>query len=154
MAELARLAGLHPHHLYDIAAGRKALVPATRAKLRMARARIHNRQLDGTLELITAYRATLALSALAFGLDPAEVISQKPWTSANVSERWRKAALARRVAQYLMNTALGFAQAEVGRAAGMTRQAVSIAMREVEDLRDEAEFSDTLERLEQWVGAA
>jgi hypothetical protein len=150
-SDLARLAGLHVTHLYDLLAGRKVPSPATRAKIRFAVNRIRLRQAEAGPDLVASYRMALALAAVTLGSDPGLAQVSDPQGRQVSSKAWREAAEARRLAQYLLNAVLGLPQAEVARISGVTKQAVSKAMREIEDAREDQAFDAKVAKLEQWI---
>lgn len=150
MNDLARLAGLHVTHLYDVIAGRKVATKATRGKIRFAVSRILLRQAGSDLNHAAAYRMALALAAVILEQDPLEAQIADPQGS-NFTAQWRGAADCRRLAQYLLNTGLGYTQADVARVAGVTKQAVSKALREIESRRDEKDFDAKVVKLESWI---
>lgn len=148
VSELARLSGLHPNYIANIKSGLRNPKPATLAKLRLVAVRIRTRQIEAPLAVVLAYRATLALACSKLGVDPAMAQNSDPARKQTQNPEWRSAANARRLAQYLMNTTMGFRQVEVARAAGVTKQAINQAMREIEDEREGAIFDTLVKSLE------
>ena len=143
---IAQAAGLHPSQLSDILRGVKVPSDATLAKLRFAVRRLCNKQKLPTSPVDAAFSAVASLVARELGLDPTALRTAGP----GVVSRGL-AADARRMAMYLMNTRLGFHQAEVARACGVTRQAISLACAAVEESRDDATRDALLTRVEGWL---
>jgi len=147
-ADVARLSGLHVSHVAALKAGRRRANAATLAKLRLVAVRLRARQVAGPLSLVLTYRCALALCALALGLDAAVVQASDPAKRMTLNPAWCDMATARRLAQYLMNTTMGFNQADVARACGVTKQAVNQAARAIEDAREQPDFDRLARKLE------
>jgi transcriptional regulator with XRE-family HTH domain len=148
-AVLAQTSGMHPEHLRQIKIGIRTPKPATLAKIRMAVTRLRTRQTQAGHGPVSLYRALLVLACRELQLDASAVQLVDPAIKHNLNQAWKNAALARNLAQYLMNCGLGFAQVEVARASGVTRQALSLAMREMEWKREqEPDFEALVTRLE------
>lgn len=151
-ADLLRAAGMAESWLRDrkrYGTAARSLVRLDQAlgRLKLAQAPKNN----GELAVNAAYRAILALSAQALSVDPAQAQASAPAKRATGSPDWTSAADARRLALYLMNTGLGFSQSDLGRVCGMTKQAISLAMRDTEDRMDDPEFETLAERLAGWL---
>jgi len=85
---------------------------------------------------------------------PAEtVLCQDPAKRATSDAEWMAASKLRRIALYVASVATGMSQAEVARAAGMTRASVCIALKEIEDNRDDAVLDAFLTSLERVFSA-
>jgi hypothetical protein len=145
---IARVTELHPNYLSGVVSGQRKPSRATLGKLRLGLARLKARQMDGTFNDVTAYRAVLGLCALRLGADPGAVQASEPDAKQTQNLDWLAAAKARRLAQYLLSITLGASQAEVARIVGVTRQAVSLACREVEDWRDDPAKDALISELE------
>jgi hypothetical protein len=153
-ARIAAMAGFHVRHLRQMESGSRRASTASVARLRLAITRMKAGRVDGPPEEFALYSTLLALASLSLGLDPAMVAAQKPAAKQVMDDDWRAAAGARWLAQYLMNCGFGLKQAAVARACGMTRQAVSLAMQEVELRREtDPEFEALVSRLEVAVQA-
>lgn len=146
--ELERAAGL-PHSYYGkLLAGRFHPRPDVIARLNLALARCkRERDVSPSLLQTLAYRMAVAVAGHALGIQPSMVHGQDPARRATQSAEWMQAAEVRRVAIYLLNTAAGLGQSKVARAAGMTKQAVSLACREIEERRTDPAFDQLLDRL-------
>lgn len=152
LAALARAAGLHPQHVGNLRAGRVEPQPATVARLRFAAQRIKAQVQDGPYDPAWIYRLLLVAAALALALDPEAVVASRPSAKAVADPRWKDAARARRLAFYMMNTGAGYSQVEVAKAAGVTKAAVSLAVREIEEAREGGAVGSAVTRLEGWMG--
>lgn len=118
------------------------------ARFRLALIRLKTaRESDVNLPMMVCYRMAVAMAANALGRDPLAVHAQAPGRRATQDPEWMEAAAVRRLAVYLMHTGAGFRQTETGAAAGMTKQAVSLACKDVEDLRDDPEFDRLVDAL-------
>jgi transcriptional regulator with XRE-family HTH domain len=148
LAQLARLAGMHPGHLAEMVAGRRPPTEASLARIRMALMRLRSRATEGPLAEFCLYQALLARAAAALGLEVALVRASGPADKIRTPQA-RAAAQARWLAFYLMNVGYGVTGAMVARAAGVSKNAVSLALQEVELRRDtDAAFARLLEDLE------
>lgn len=154
LAEIAHAADLDPSYLSHLRAGRFKPRLAMIARLRLAISRLKQRQTDGPASAVAFYRMALDASAAALGLDPDEVHASDPHARQAACKGWRDACLARWLAQYLLNAVHNIPQADVARASGVTRQAVSLAMREIENRRSEPAFDALLARLEHRLAGA
>ena len=148
LTEIARMAKMSYSHLRDVRRGRRPATPELLAQLGIAVRRLKLRGIDVKLERRAIYRVVLALTAQSLGLDPVSVQVSDPGAKKAANREWREASLARWMAQYLLNTKLNMPQAQVARASGVTKQAVSLAMREIELKRDDPEFDARLAKLE------
>lgn len=87
----------------------------------------------GQLAPHAAFRVCLVLAAFYLNSDPKIALSTDPSRRANADPAWAKAAQVRRLAIWIANGQLGFGGADLARAAGLTKQAVSAAWRAIED---------------------
>lgn len=153
-AELCRLSGVAWRAYADARDGRAAPRKATIAKLRsgLASARSGKGQEARALGPAAALRILIALVARERETDPAAALSSNPGLRATFSAEWSDHATTRRIAIYLANGAMGFRTSDIGRALGLTKQAVSLAVREIDDRRDEnADLNTLLEQIERWI---
>jgi len=151
-AEIARVAGINVSYFYDLVAGRRSPGRATLGKLRRATAQLKQLRNRQSADLSIKYRFALVVAALALGLDPVMVQASLPSAKKAANMEWRDAAGARWLAWYLLNSSFGLCQAEVARAAGVTKQAVSLALGKIEERRDEPEFDAMLLNLDHCLG--
>lgn len=97
-------------------------------------------------DLIAAlYRAYVVTIAKARGLDPAAVLASDPGLRATLCAAWQQAAEIRAMAVYCTCIELDLQGAQVARALGLTRQAVSLMLRRVEDFRDDPLLDQLIE---------
>lgn len=146
---LERAADIARGHYHRLLTGHCRPRASTIVRLRLALQRSAAQQdaSGGTSPHSIAYRMAIALAAGAMGKDPVTVHGQDPARRATQSPEWRAAAEVRRIAIYLLNTAIGFPQATVARAAGVTRQAVWDACRAIEQQRDDQDLDRMLTEL-------
>lgn len=85
----------------------------------------------------TLFRLVLGQLALNAGMDVAEVLAHDPQQKATADPRWMEIAKLRDLACYMLNAVLGLPNAEVARAAGVTPPAITMALRKVEDKREQ-----------------
>lgn len=146
MSRLCVLAGVHYSSVWRVRRGHgRRLYPGTLARLRRALAGkpAQVRTPPPPVMIRTVYRGFMLAIAQEFfpGLpaDAAaiEALAQDPALSANPNVKWAAAAKARSLAVYCTVIELNLPGAQVARAVGVTRQAVSVMLRRVEDLRDD-----------------
>ncbi|RWI96076.1 hypothetical protein [Mesorhizobium sp.] len=136
--KLCAAAGITPRG-YILAKKRDTPAEAsTIAKLTVAlnRFRLSFGQEAGALGPHAAFKMCLVHAAGLVGADARKVLASDPARKATMDPDWMKAAEARQLAFWIATQMLGFRGADVGRAAGVTKAAVSAAVREVEDARD------------------
>lgn len=99
-----------------------------------------------TASLVEAtYGGFLAAVCQLMGLDVAEVRASDPRAGKTADVAWRAAARARQLALYLTNVSLGVRQRVLARVVGLTPAAVCLALRTIEDLRDDPAFDQLVE---------
>lgn len=148
VCELERAAGAGQRYYSKLLKQVYAPRPGLIARFRLALMRLKAaREADTSLPLMVCYRMAVAMAAHALGRDALSVHAQPPGRRATQDPEWMAAAEVRRLAVYLMNTGAGFRQTETARAAGMTKQAVSLACKDIEDLRDDPAFDRMVEGL-------
>lgn len=127
--------------------GREPL-PSTLAKLNMAlnRFRLAFGAEASTLAPHAAFKMCLIYAAFMTKADAKKVLASDPARKATMDPEWMKAAETRQLAFWIATQMLGFRGADVGRAAGVTKAAVSAAVREVEDARDSDKQLDRMLR--------
>lgn len=155
LADVAAAAGLNAQHVYLVVQGNRLAAPTTVSRLRMGVARLRSRSTEGQYEWSAYYRTALALAALALGESPDAVQASDPARKATKDAAWMRATGVRKLALYLMNAGLGLRQTDVARAAGVTKQMVSLAVREIEEKREAPAFDALVVKMEGWIlGAA
>lgn len=97
-------------------------------------------------DLHTIFRGYLVTAAHALGLDPEVVTASDPGRRATNDPVWARCAHARALAVYCMGMEHGLGPSALGRAAGVTKQAVSIMLKRVEDLRDDPAVDALVEK--------
>ncbi|APY13183.1 hypothetical protein GJU93_06005 [Brucella sp. 10RB9212] len=95
-----------------------------------------------------AIRAAIALLCEARGLNAEKIQNSIASKRATQSPEWLEAARVRRDAWALVSNAFGISGSDLARAAGVSKAAISLALRAVEDARDDKEFDREMERLE------
>ncbi|ESY05350.1 hypothetical protein X752_25985 [Mesorhizobium sp. LNJC398B00] len=133
--DYARSTGREPH-------------PATLAKLNTAlnRFRLSFGSEAGSLGPHAAFKMCLIYAAFLTKADAKKVLASDPARKATSDPAWLKAAEVRRIAFWIANQLLGFRSADVGRAAGVTRAAVSDAIKTLEIERDDDKQLDRILR--------
>ena len=149
LAHVARLADMHPVNLVQLSSGRRKATPLVLSRLRLALARMKARASDGPAAEFCLYQSLLAHAAEALGLPVAEVRASDPAAKVRTPAA-RAAAQVRWLAFYLMCVGYGLRGVDVARAAGVSKNAVSLALKEIELKRDtDTAFAQMLEGLEQ-----
>lgn len=148
-----RLAGFSRGFLYQVRTGRRALSRPMEARARLAISRIRRGDAAPNGETAAAgYRLALSIVAAHAGVAVKIILDADPARRATADPAWLEAARVRRLALYVAHIYLGIAQAELARAANMSKAAVSIAMNDVEDLRGEPETERLLAAIEEAFG--
>ncbi len=152
--ELSRTAGVAYSTYWFIRTGRttarKSTLERYHAALNNAPRRTPQRAKHDH-RLADLYRAFAVIVAREMGVDPEAVLASNPRARANSCAKWRQAAHVRALAVYCVSVELGVEGASVGRAVGLTRQAVSTIRRRVEDFRDDPAIDALVERVGRMV---
>lgn len=144
--QLCRAAGISSRTYRNGLAG-VAPYPSTVAKLNRALDRFNTGFAKEAGDLAPHAAFKMALVVAAFYLDQGArteaglqrmrlALNSRPSQKANADPEWHRAAIVRRLAIWLANGFLGFRGADLGRAAGCTRQNVSEAVKAIEDGRE------------------
>jgi transcriptional regulator with XRE-family HTH domain len=146
---VTRMAGLHPRYISRLRSGEVPLTSVMANRIRLAIARIKRGEtaIDGALPS-ACYRFAIAYVAREKGRTPDFVLSADPGRRATADKIWMEASQLRRWALYIANVYLNIPQAELARAAGMSKAAVSYAMNDVEDERGDPELEKLLAAVE------
>lgn len=101
-----------------------------------------------------AFKACVVIAALQMQADARSALDANPGRRATANPEWQRAAEVRRVGYFIANQFLGFRTSDIARAAGVTKQAVSSAIRELEWERDREggnnrQLDELLSRLEE-----
>jgi transcriptional regulator with XRE-family HTH domain len=135
---LCSAAGVAVRTYYDGVRG-QPVRPATVAKLNHAlkRFQIGFAGEAGAIAPHAAFKACLVLASFMLGADARAALHADPSRRATADPEWLKASRARRLAFSIANQQCGFHVSDVARAAGVTKAAVSTAIKELMDLRDD-----------------
>lgn len=131
-------AGVGRQTYLDAVAGVCEAKPATLAKLNQA---LHRFRLayggdSGPMTIHATYTMALITAAGLLKTDARAVRFSDPARKATSDTEWLKHARVRRLAFWICNYLAGFRVSEIGRAAGLTKQAVSKAITDVADATD------------------
>lgn len=96
--------------------------------------------------VLSTYRGFVAVLCEHFGVTPDDVDAADPRAGATADPHWRACAHARQAAIYLTNTALGLKQRRLAEVLELTPAAVCLALRAVEDRRDDPDLDVALRR--------
>lgn len=99
------------------------------------------------LDLLAAYRNALDKICRELGLDFREVVNSDPRRGATADPNWRNAARARQFAIYFLNQSVGHRQKHIAEAVGLTPAAVCLAIRTIEDLRDQQSVGELMDKI-------
>lgn len=99
----------------------------------------------GASEDAALWRLSVIVVSADLGLNPAHVLDRAD--TPGIGAGWKKTAIARHRALYLLVTAHGLPMVRAAAAAGISKQAVSKALRAVEDSRDDDATDHALDRL-------
>lgn len=94
----------------------------------------------------STYRGFVAVLCDHFHVTPDDVEEADPRAGATADPHWRACAHVRQAAIYLTNTALGLKQRRLAEVLELTPAAVCLALRAVEDRRDDPDFDMALRR--------
>ncbi|GCA49280.1 hypothetical protein KGO5_01723 [Sinorhizobium sp. KGO-5] len=145
--EVLRAAQMAPRYLYLIRTGRKPLTSKTTARIKLAVSELKRQRRMVEKEKATdgkrpwesrsaaQYRIAVSFVALAAGVKPSFILDAEPSRRATADPQWLRAARLRRIALYIANQYLHVDQADLARAASMSKANVSITMKQVEDDR-------------------
>ena len=132
---LCAQAGVGRQTFYDAMKGTKEARPSTLAKLNAALARFKLSYAGdpGPMSVHACCRAALVIAAGQLKADARAVMFSGPARKATADAEWAKAARVRQLAYWISTGLLGFRGVDVAKAAGVTKQAVSAAIKELED---------------------
>jgi hypothetical protein len=145
-------AGVGRQTYYDALDGRYDVQPATIAKLNAAlsRFRLAWGGDNGPLALHACYKSALIIAAFEMKADAKAALTSDPSRRATADPEWQRAAQVRQVGYWITNCLLGYRISDIGRAAGVTKQAVSAAIKALMDERDHDQGLNLIcERLEE-----
>jgi hypothetical protein len=138
IVSLCMQAGVGRQTYYDALNGHCDPSKATVSRLHAALARFKMAYggEPGPLSLHAAYRLSLVLAAAQLKSDARAALTADPKRKATADPVWKEAARVRQLAYWITSSIAGFKQAEVARAAGVTKQAVHEGIKAVEDDTD------------------
>lgn len=148
-SRLAALAQVSASYYSELLASRHQPSPAVVARLWQA-LRAHERDAsggEGVAALRQLYVAHVALVAPLYAVTAEAVLSSDPRAGLTADDGWRRARHAAQAAMYAVNVVLGYRQASVARALGLTKAGVCLAVRAVEDRRDDPGLDGYFDRL-------
>lgn len=147
-AVVVREAGLGESYLRLIRLGARQVTPRTARRLGLAIAEIKRRQKltdserksDGRKpwesRCAAQYRLAVSLVAVAVKVSPRFILDADPARRATADPQWLRAAHLRRIALYIANQFLNVPQADLARAASMSKANVCVTLKDIEDARD------------------
>jgi hypothetical protein len=143
---LCTQAGVATSVFFEGLNGKTNMRPETLAKLNAAIGRFKMAFAGdaGPMSCHAAYRVSLVYAAAELKQNPKTALASDPSRKATSDPDWLAAAEVRRLAFWIATRMLGFNGSEVGRAAGVTRAAVSEAIKKIEDARDHDRQLDKL----------
>lgn len=144
-------AGIGTRTYYDALSGKtEAPRGDTLARLNHALARFNLSFAGdkGPISVHAAYKMALVIAAAQLKADARAVMFSDPARKATADKEWLAYARVRRLAYWICNQMAGFGVTDVARAAGVTKQAVSNAKKELEDDED-PEIQRVLQHLEE-----
>lgn len=148
---LSKTAGVQPSTYFRAARGR--VTPSSRTLARWAEALaqapvVPDRKFTPERYARMIWRGYVVVLAPRLGAAATDVLASKPRRRATSDPVWNKCALIRSAAIYCTVTALGVRGATLARGMGLSKQAVSLALRRIEAMRDNAEFDALLAEIE------
>ncbi|WP_336800501.1 hypothetical protein [Kaistia sp. MMO-174] len=141
ISEIAVAAGVSERGIRYALNGIKGIRPSTLRRLERALAELQRQARDPAPFIAATYRGLLVSLAHAARLDPDLVIGADPRHERGAIARVRMRAF------YLMVTEFNLTMTAVAAIAGVTKQAISKSMREIEDERDDAAIDAMLDRV-------
>lgn len=139
-------------HYFDLKSGKHAPRASTVMRLQQAllRFKVGFGDEAAALAPVTAFKAVLVLIAFMTKTDAKTAINSNPQRRAVQDKAWADAAHCRQVACHVCNGLFGLRTADIARAAGLTKGAVSLAVSTIETRRDsDAKLDALLDQLEE-----
>lgn len=141
LADLAAAAAVSERGVRYALNGIKLIRPSTLRRLERALDELRRQARDPQPFIAAVYRGLLVSLAHEAGLDPDQVINANPRHERGTIARARMRAF------YLMVTEFDLTMTAVATIAGVTKQAISKSMREIEDERDDPVIDALLDRV-------
>lgn len=146
---IERMAGLSNSYLYRMRQGSFPVTRRTLTRVRLAISRLRRGETNPNEVMPSgSYRLAIAYVAMMLAMKPEDILAADPARRATADAVWMKAANGRRLALYIANQYLNVPQAELARAARLTKSAVSQAMNAIEDERGDRELELLLAAVE------
>ncbi|MCF6368318.1 hypothetical protein [Rhizobium halophilum] len=146
--DVLRAAGVDARHLQKVRRGRRNFTATMGKRLQLAIAELkriqklneREKDTDGRTpwqsRAAAHYRICIAFVAHAAGVTPRFILDADPGRRATADPQWLRAARLRRIALYIASQYLNIAQAEIARAASMSKANVCKALQDLEEVRD------------------
>jgi transcriptional regulator with XRE-family HTH domain len=135
--EIANYAGVSVQTIANAKRG-KSVVNETLRALKPALRKLCDASKNRDRDLTLNYRATLAMVCTRFGVDPASVDLGDVGTTRDADQAFRQRdAFLRHVTAYVLNVICNVPQVEVARAAMVTRAAMHLAIKGIDQLYDQ-----------------
>ena len=150
---LAAAAGLNPAN-YRRALRSGVARASTVRKLKTALRQIGAADSADRDLLRAVYRLHVAQLAPRFGVTVAAVLAADPRAGLTADREWTACRHVAQTAIYLINTSLGIRHREIARLLGLTPAAVCLALKSVEDRRDDPAFEQIVTEVEHLLEAA
>lgn len=159
--EVLREAGMDGRYLDKIRRGLKPLTPRTSIRIKLAIAELkrqkrleeRDKATDGRQawesRSAAQFRMAVSFVALAGNVKPSFILAADPARRATADPQWLRAARLRRIALYIANQFLHVTQADLARAASMTKSNVCTALKQLEDERGNSEIETILSAVEE-----
>jgi transcriptional regulator with XRE-family HTH domain len=138
VSDLTQAAGLSERNYRRFRQGELQARPSTIARLNTALAGFKTSlgKASGDLATPAAFKLCVVTAAFYLNGDAHSALNADPRRKGIAADAGLEATRIRRLAYWISNQMFGFSQTAIAQAAGVTKQAVCIALREIEDLRD------------------
>lgn len=138
VTSLCMQAGVTTRTFQYLMAGTFEARPATLAKLNAAlgRFKLSYAGEPGPISVHAVFKLALVLASGQLKADARTVLVSDPARKATADREWREAARVRQLGYWIAVNLCGFRGVDVAKAAGVTKQAVSAAIKELEDEAD------------------
>lgn len=146
--DVLRAAGVEARYLSQIRRGRRAFTSTMARRLQLAIAELkriqklaeREKDTDGKTpwqsRAAAQYRLCISFVAHASGVRPRFILDADPGRRATADPQWLRAARLRRIALYIASQYLNIPQADLARAASMSKANVCKALQDLEEIRE------------------